>query len=212
MENKSIINKNLCNKNTQKCHFPYSKNPRDPIYECCKSHLFELLSYIISVFELYNIEYFLDYGSLLGCVRNNSFIPWDDDIDIAVIDNGDNSELIEKAMIHILNNDKNYHCMKNDNPSLISYWYRLLYSIYNTLHIDICVKKINKDNNYLDHFCDRHNWSINKTELFPLKTVKFNQILVKIPNKSKTYLKRLYGENCIDEIQTRGNKYDWEEY
>lgn len=42
-----------------------------------------LLKNIIKFFETNNLIYWLEAGSLLGAVRHNGFIPWDDDIDIA---------------------------------------------------------------------------------------------------------------------------------
>ena len=44
----------------------------------------ELLQFVHQVCERHGITYWLDCGSLLGPVRHNGFIPWDDDIDIAM--------------------------------------------------------------------------------------------------------------------------------
>lgn len=49
-----------------------------------KSIQLDLLNDLIKILDENKIDYFLYYGSLLGAVRHNGFIPWDDDIDIGM--------------------------------------------------------------------------------------------------------------------------------
>lgn len=46
--------------------------------------LLEMAKYIDKLCKENDIEYYLAYGSCLGAVRHNGFIPWDDDFDIAM--------------------------------------------------------------------------------------------------------------------------------
>ncbi len=45
----------------------------------------ELLFFISNVCDKYGLPWWLDGGNLLGAIRHNGFVPWDDDVDIAML-------------------------------------------------------------------------------------------------------------------------------
>jgi len=79
----------------------------------------ELLEIFDKVCALHHIKYWLDFGSLLGCVRNSQFISWDDDIDIGMTRK--DFEKFYKLFLENANNSFMMHnCRINNNSEQIS--------------------------------------------------------------------------------------------
>lgn len=63
----------------------------------------ELLNFVVNICNKYNLEYWLDFGLLLGAIRHGGFVPWDDDLDIGMI-REDYDIFLEKIKEEIDNN------------------------------------------------------------------------------------------------------------
>ena len=54
-----------------------------------RKNAIRVLGIVAEVLDEYKIAYYLDFGTLIGAVRDKGLIPWDDDIDISLLNKED---------------------------------------------------------------------------------------------------------------------------
>lgn len=57
----------------------------EPLMKSAWAAQLGVLSKIDAICKKHNIKYFADWGTLLGAIRHQGFIPWDDDLDICML-------------------------------------------------------------------------------------------------------------------------------
>lgn len=154
-----------------------------------KEEAIDLLNKTIHMLNFFCIDYFIISGTLLGYVRHNDLIPWDDDLDI----------IVDSVIITKLND------ISEKFPELTTHCiYKNLYKINLTT-----TKRINK-HRYIWPFIDmfifekktneifffQKYWDTNK--FFPATPVNFLNIPdVKIPCDPNYFLEKNYGNDFM---------------
>ena len=74
----------LCTAATPDCRFwDWGESNLRP--DCCTEHLLELVDFAHELLDEHGIVHWLDFGTLLGAVRDGSLIPWDWDADFGIL-------------------------------------------------------------------------------------------------------------------------------
>ena len=99
---------NLITWSTEAENIPMSKGPMKEYQEANAA----FLNYCAGIFKKHNISYWLFAGTLLGSVRYQDFIPWDDDIDTGML--REDYDKLPDILNEEFKNDPNLYFTKGD--------------------------------------------------------------------------------------------------
>ena len=178
----------------------------------CHCILLRMMKIIHDLCKQHNVRYWLHSGSLIGAIRHKGFIPWDGDIDIALLP--EDMEKFQERVVPDLPGDLHFqspstskHYKSND-----MYKIRDTFSVYSeyTSYIDTDLK----DNishavqidlflfQHLENGNIKHPWKSITTEydpslIFPLIEVPFEDAVFYAPNKYHEYLTLRWNDYMI---------------
>lgn len=166
----------------------------------------DLLKEMTRLLKENSIPFWVDCGSCLGAFRYGGPIPWDGDVDIAILQPD-----FDNAM-HVLNGlDKTKYQVQDWSNRCNPKTYIRVYIYENRNFIDIYHFKIDPEKKIITSICSNvessfmvESWKMRERRflvptpyemVFPLKKAYFDGIEVNVPNKTKEYLQARYGEN-----------------
>ncbi|NEQ80623.1 MAG: tetratricopeptide repeat protein [Moorea sp. SIO2I5] len=143
--------------------------------------LWQQFKFIDSLLRQHDINYWAIDGTLMGAIRHQGFIPWDDDIDIEM----KQSDLNRFLSLEDILNQQGFYFRKMS---------RYYYKIADNFDIFIYEQRKGASEGW-------YYTSLDEQEIFPLRKFKFCDFEVYAPHKAEEYLKRAYGNDCLQKCR-----------
>lgn len=176
------------------------------IFEIAKSDdkivqsLYQMLKDITKILENNGIIYSIDGGTLLGAVRHGGLIPWDDDIDLFILQQDE----VKLNRLQKVFNAKGYAIIERNSTYKI-YKRHFMQDNHPYPAVDIFVAYSNSDTRRIEYYK-----LLNKKQFpyylheydncFPLKRYQFGSLKVYGPADPVDYLNRVYGKDWAEKI------------
>lgn len=159
------------------------------------NELYWMIQQADSIFRKHGIEYFMLAGTLLGSYRHKGLMPWDDDVDIGIMNTYED----------ILNSTEVKRSLSQFNLVLtpkhkIEFGYKLFIKDQKYPFIDIFICQKNRNRiEYMDKN-SRELWKrefMFHDELYPLREQPFGPLQLYGPNKPSICLMRWFYPFCL---------------
>jgi len=161
---------------------------------------------IVKILQDNQIPFWADCGTCLGAYRYGGIIPWDNDLDLAIL------QPDFANMKHALNAlDSNLYLVEDWSSRSLPETYVRVYIRSTRQYIDIYTYAIDPDKQTIQYICSNVNnlfmqegWKINERRymvetpysvVFPLRFADFDSIEVPVTQQVEKYLQMRYGDN-----------------
>lgn len=121
-------------------------NPEGSHLRKVQLRMLDMLLYLDDVCKEIGIQYRLDGGTLLGAVRHKGFIPWDDDLDIAI----DNIEDWKRLADYLKKKPHPQYHLQDDttDPGMYKFWMTIRDEKSEYIHQEIKEIELEKPRKY----------------------------------------------------------------
>lgn len=197
-----------CTRDTPRCDTATSYLHNLP--DCCRSHIVDIMRAMRSLLRQANIPWWIDYGTLLGAVRNGGIIPWDKDGDCGFLASdlprfralsanwtGRSGQIpTSSGPLHVVR--KNTNNMKvrwsATNHTNIDFFYwteRANGTLYREKYASV------------DRYKGR---AFHRDRLFPLSTIKWEGLTLPAPRDPEWWCEFRYGADWREPIRANNDK------
>jgi len=160
--------------------------------------IYQLMKDVDDIFNFFGTDYWVDGGTLLGCVRHQGFIKWDDDLDVCVEKKNKND--LKKILLALESLDYDVRMISTTifNVGHRKYKERRKVNPWSCPCIDIQMMEENKGKIFELNFRLKHpQVYFLREDLFPLQELPFGPLNLPCPHSPNRYLEALYGSDWL---------------
>ena len=176
---------------TRKCGLSIGTDRPPP----CLDMYFMMLWAVTTALSTAGITYWLDYGTLLGAVRENDIIRHTNDVDLSCLLSQEND------IMNILKTTMTEYFVSNRNGMInnTQHWITVQRRGIEGINMDIALRVIKGDMLVDPHVTQEktNKNSLHMSDVYPLQSISMRNVSFQVPNNTHDVLTKYYGDYTV---------------